>query len=59
MYCGVLEFGEGVTSLGAFGWVNVDAEGTDLSSSILPNTSQILEFVFYPMKNGKPLKCSK
>lgn len=59
MSCGVLGFGEGVTSLGAFGGVNVEAEGTDLSSPILPNTTQISEFVFYPMENGKPLECSK
>lgn len=59
MSCGVLGFGKGVASLGAFGGVNVDAEETDLNSPILPSTTQISEFVFYPMENGKPLECSK
>lgn len=59
MSCGVLGFGECVASLGAFGGVNVDAEGTDFSSPILPNTTQVSGFIFYSMKNGKSLECSK
>lgn len=58
MFYGVLEFWEGITTLGALSGVDTSVEGSGLRTP-LPYTIWTLEFVFYSMRNGKSLECSK